>query len=520
MSVISIIFLVLELVIIASSILIGCRRGTGRSLVRLLYLAVIGAVSFFVSRKIAFSVSPKLLSRLLPLLPQDAKDLLTASPHAVTILENMIGAMIAAFIISLIFILLQALSMVCFKLISSKISGAIFKDKEPKAGKWIGAAVGLVSGVLVSAFILTPIFTAVHTLDNVKSSTSEGILSLVAAPDKDTKLSNVFPLNKLVAKNVTKYPVPATADKEENSDSIIAALPILLDVTNDAFEVFTATLEYGGNNIDATSNAIAAAIPHIDRSVTLRRLAVEILSSMAKTLQDGGYVMGMHFVHSDNALIEDVIPSLLDAIYNTHDISVKENMITLFGDMNKTIILQKDGSVSVTGSYIDSLKLNAHSNGLIAAINELHHHDSEGMPDDNTLVAAELALALRHMSKNDNMDGVLNEVKQHITDPFTEKGIDIKDEKYTPIYDDIATSLTDVVTENIVNKEVDVDSLAEDLEEQLAPILDEYSLPLSDTETSIFATCAAKEFSDSKYLSDASVNITAEDIMAFFTSGQ
>lgn len=513
-------FIVLELLIVAVCMLKGYLRGTGRSLVRLIYIAIIGVISFFASRAVAFSVSPKILSAVMEFIPVDLYDMIVNAPVAVTIIENLLGGIISVIIIAVIFGILQALTMIGFKPISKKIVGTIYKKEEPAQGRWIGLAVGLVIGVLVSSFLLAPVFTVLYWADNISPDTAVEYFEYDSeeAAEKSFKSSNLFPLNKLITGAVTSYDVPSRVSKDIKTDNILKSIPVLLDVEKDAFEVFEETKKNGGNDTDATSNAIASAIPHMDRSVTLRRIAIDMMVSIATTLENGGYVMGLHFVHSDNTLIEDIRPALLSAIKNCHEENINKNLVTFFGDINETIVLHLDGSVSVAGSYTEALKANAHSNGLFAAMHELNSHDSDGIPHESTAVSSEIALVVRHMSSNDDMDGVLKEIKNHITDPLKEQGIDITDEKYLEVYYSMADTLTSLIELNVATGDVNVEDVASSLEEQLTVIFDLYSLPLDSTETSIFATCVAKEFASDEYISGTNVNITPDDIIEFFNS--
>lgn len=518
----SIAFIVLELIIVAVGMLMGYFRGTGRSLVRLIYLAVIGVISFFVSRAIAFAFSPKILSSVIDLLPKDQYDMITDAPIAVTIIENLLGGIISVVLLAVIFGILQALTMIGLKPLSKKIVGAIYKKEEPAAGKWIGLGVGLISGIIVATFLLSPVFTVLYWADNIAPDTAVEYFEYESesAAEKSFKSSKLFPLNKLLAGAVTSYDVPCRVSSDIKKDNALNAGPVLIDVAKDAIEVFDATKEYGGNDTDATTNAIATAIPYMDRSVTLRRIAIDMMVSIAITLDDGGYVLGLHFVHSDNALIEDIRPALLSAMKNCHEENINKNLITFFGDIRETIVLQRDGSVTVVGSYIEALKLNAHSNGLFAAMHELNSHNTDGIPHESMAVSTEIAMVVRHMSSNDDMDGVIKEIKAHITDPLKEKGINVFDEKYAEIHDKIAETLAGLIKLDLLTGDLNVESLAASLEEQLQIIFDLYELPFDTTETSIISTCIAKEFVNEKYVSDGKVNITSEDILAFFDSAE
>ena len=156
MTIISACFLVLEILIIALGILIGYKRGVGRSVVRLIYLAVIGIVSFFTARAIAFKVSLPAFEAVYKFLPADIQHLFEKSHNLELLVENIVGAIIAPVIFAAMFGILQLLTLICFKRISQKLVAAITKktDAPTIASKWIGAGVGLVASVAIAAVLL------------------------------------------------------------------------------------------------------------------------------------------------------------------------------------------------------------------------------------------------------------------------------------------------------------------------------------------------------------------------------
>ena len=88
-------FLVLEILILALSVLIGYRRGIGRTAVRLVYLLVIGTVAFFLAKAIASPLSQIVLLEVLPMVPADVMGMLQYSPELEPLVANIIGALIA-----------------------------------------------------------------------------------------------------------------------------------------------------------------------------------------------------------------------------------------------------------------------------------------------------------------------------------------------------------------------------------------------------------------------------------------
>jgi len=514
----SALFIIVDIIIIAVGMLLGYLRGTGRSLVRLIYLTVIGIISFFTARAIAFSFPSKILPLIITKLPEDIQAMLAAAPNAITALENLVGAVLATVIIVAVFGLLQLLSLIGFRTISKKIVDAVYKKEEPVAGKWIGLGVGLVSAILVSTVLLSPIFSTLYFADNISPDTAVEYFGYDSEEDaeKAFKSSKLFPINKAVASAITSYKVPSSIDSEKK-DNALKTAPAFIDLAKDAIEVHNATKELGGRNSDVSTNTIATATPYIDRSVTLHQIAVEMLISIANTLEDGGDVAGMDFINSDNTLIKDARLPLIEALKNTNHDNVKDNLISVFGDINGTIVLEKDKSVSVTGSYVDALKEDVESVGLFAAMNELKNKNLEGLPSEGTEMAHRLSLSIRHISANDNMKIVLDAIKNHVIAELNYSEFNLLDTKYAPIRTEIAAALAADIKKNLNgDKSVDVKALAEDVEASITAIFKDNNFYMDKINTNLLSTCMAKEFSAGEYVADGEVIIHADDIEVFF----
>lgn len=517
-SILSIIFVIIDIIIIAVGMLLGYLRGTGRSLVRLIYLTAIGIVSFFAARKIAFSLSAKIMPPIITKIPEDIRYILETSPNTVTVLENLVSAILTVIIIAAVFGLLQLLSLIGFRAISKKITDAVYKKEEPAAGKWIGLGVGLVSALLVSSVLLAPLFSVVYFADNTSPAAAVEFFGYESEEDAKNafKSSALFPVNKLIASAITSYIVPDSV-RSEKKDNLIQTAPVLLALANDALDVNNASVEFGGRNSDIFNNTLATITPYIDRSATVHQCSVDMLFSIACILEDGGNIVGMDFINSDNIIIQSVCPKLIKALQNTNHDNVKDNMISIFGDINGTIVLEKDKSVSVTGSYVDALKENVENYGLFATMKELKNKKLEGLPDEGTEMSYKLAISVRHMSANDNMDTVLDAIKSHIILRLNYSEFNIFDTKYTHIYAEIADAVSAAVKENLnEDKSVDIKSLSEDIETGITAVFKSNYFPMGKTKTSILSTCMAKEFSKEEYLADGEVAIHADDIEAFF----
>ena len=76
-------FLVLEVLIVGLCVLIGYKRGLGRTIVRAVYLAIIGVVSLIVGRSIAATATGIVMDFLMPSLPSEILSLIEQKPEQI-----------------------------------------------------------------------------------------------------------------------------------------------------------------------------------------------------------------------------------------------------------------------------------------------------------------------------------------------------------------------------------------------------------------------------------------------------
>lgn len=152
---------------------IGYKRGFGRASVRLAYLAIIAVASFFIAQSISDSVAATLLEFARTFYNDTVNEVVKANPQLEVIVQSLATALLTPIIFAIFFGLVQLITLICFKLISTKIVGLFKKELAPKTSKWLGAAVGLVSSVVMIFALFAPITFAASVLANTPVETLE-----------------------------------------------------------------------------------------------------------------------------------------------------------------------------------------------------------------------------------------------------------------------------------------------------------------------------------------------------------
>ncbi len=197
---VSVAFLVLELLIVGIGILMGYRRGVGRSAVRMVYLVAIGFISFFVGRSLAFRLSDTAISAVLGMVPEAVKPILDSAPGLKILIASIVGALMVPLLFAVLFGLLQLITLIFFKTISGKLVSTIYRKEEaPRFSKWAGAGVGLVSGLAVAAVLLSPIFTVMYLVESTPDETISIFTDVIFGEEQvdEQVVAAAFPVNTL-----------------------------------------------------------------------------------------------------------------------------------------------------------------------------------------------------------------------------------------------------------------------------------------------------------------------------------
>ena len=352
MAVLSVLFVFLELVFAAIGVFIGYKRGTGKSLIRLIYLTALGVVSFLVGRAIALSISKKLCLSIFALVPGDYLSIAEKSPSLKELVANLVGGLLAVFTISLIFFILRLLSLICFNLISGKILRLFVKEEEPcKASRWIGAGIGFAYSIVAAAIILLPFFTPAYIASSIPGETvgvyveaiaanfgdkqeAEELNTLITELKSDFNATKLFPISRALADAATTYSIPDT----DETDSVTKSIPALTEVGSDALYVYNASV-YNDSSVTAIlCNTASAVTLHLDNSPTVKYVAACAVNAVGKIMREKGEFMGVCFAQTNSQVADEMLSDILAQTTQTTTENVKENMSLVFGTLNSNLL--------------------------------------------------------------------------------------------------------------------------------------------------------------------------------------
>ena len=529
MTVLSIAILILQLVILAIGVLIGYRRGLGRSTVRLCYLALIAVLSFFIGRAIAFAISDKVVPLLLQIFPADSLALIQHSPEIESLIAGMLGGFLAPFIFALLFGLLQLLSLICFKTVSTKLVNLIFKDKEaPSWSKWAGAGVGLVSGYIIAIALLMPLSSTAYIISDISDDaiaifaegeeinwdvilaegyTLDGALT-PSLPRLSSDADIRLPAPAAIFKSITSYDV-LNENQEDvgNTDNVVNTLPRLIEVGADSVFTYQKTMSYGGTTTDAVSNAFSRVVDHLEDSPSLKQAAISSLRAVGTILEEGGTFLGVHMPEAKNEVVQHLIESTVHTFATANEETVEEDLLLLFGMSTDAIIHTKAGNVS------DTEPVNVTNNGLYTL---LHNMDGEESPMDilyNPLLAEAFEYTIGHMSNLEDLREVVLTIRDYAVEELHgEATVSFSDVSFKPFYENTCTLLEDTITSCHRDGIRSNSEVAAVLEGAIGKAIKENDFPVPDEYVPTLAVCATTEFNTEKY--DDGIKVT--DLLPFF----
>lgn len=536
----SIVFLVLEALILVVAALLGYKRRLGVTTVRAIYLILIGVGAFFAGRAFADKAADYIMRFVHPLLPAEIATLLESHPELQLelLLQNLIGAILIPFAFAILFGLFQLLTLICFKKLATKIVVAITKKEEsPKWSKWAGAAAGLALGIAISVILLSPMFSLISIVEHIPSETidifeeaigSAGMSADVARPVPATALkahsllskpatkftlgiSKFFPLNNWASAKLTDYDIPGALENEHTHESAQETLPLIIAAAGDALYAYNFTANHGGTSNDAFTNAAAAMIPHLADSTTTNHIASDAMCLIGFSFLENGSFMGIVKPKSENAVITSMIDNLIDTVSHTSPATVEANMTSLFG---KNIITSTpEQSEETTPEKAASNK------GFLAVMMRLDTDDPVKSLEDTELADA-VSESIANMAENNEMDNVINSIKDYAMEIIEDSNVDLADEKYDTLYEEISENLSAQINIHVEPTSDEKSSIAEvskSIETTVSHYFEEYDIPMDSFQTSVISTCLAKEFYKEEYIDEeGSISVTVDDVLDFF----
>lgn len=443
-------FLVLEILIVLGGIAIGYRRGLGRTFVRFVELAVIAIVSLFLGRYIAGEATGVVKDFVLAQFGESIQQYASASSNLEQLIAGLIGALLVPIFFALIFGVLKLVTLIGFgalsrRIVHGKIPGEV---KLEKGSRWGGAGLGLVSGVLVAAIVLSPLFSYLYIAGSLSDQTKETLSAVfsngddasVAVPAEKKLLSAgakvlLLDIDDLIPEDVPNFPineyVSRIATKAEgtyNDFSANDAVPELVNMATDVYKSYTDAVSAGDGDLSAILSAATVAVSHMENSDFLPEITSSVLNVTGEMLKNGDYALGLE-MDTSNVAVQSILNSVSEVLINTSPENIRENMKTLVGDVNDDA-----------------------DTGAIGALSSIDFSRGEELFTDDAAATA-LADALLILSDNPAMDSVMESLRQIGADLINQSGVDLFGEGSEQVYAGICDRLETLVSETAENKD-------------------------------------------------------------------
>lgn len=523
-------FLALEVVIVLVGTLLGLKRGLGKTVVRTVYLLVIGLVSFLIARLLTPKFLAVAVNALQAIYPEDLKSMFAASPE----MEGMLASFLAAFAVpvcfAVLFGLLQLLTLIGFRPLSEKILAGIVKTENVSSGsRAAGAAVGLLVAVFVASFLLSPLFMASSVVMSVpeKHLESLGIAEVVESGQPSAKnllsaqtavhllstdepMPGIFVINKVVANSLTSFKTPAGAQT-----TVYQEIPIVTHLAFSMMDAHSKTLELGGDDIDALTNAGAILELYVDDSEFIRELASGAISAVGAVLSENHTIFGVELASPDDHGISAIMDSFIETISHTTSENLKANLVTLFGKPSHDLLPQDKLDTKEDLDFTHITK-GYHNAGIISAFTHLNALHTGDNIDPEAAKKGELAIAsaFATMADNDAMDAVFKDVSAFASDLISQNASGLLDESSKETYKEVAENVQNTIA---AVQESTTEEKVEAVKEVVNDSLSEFDMEIEDWQSSIIASCAVKEFCGDDYLDEnGNPTVSIEDIMIFF----
>ncbi len=361
LSLVSAILFAIQLVILGVGTLIGYRRGLGRTVVRVVYLAVAAVAAFFIGRLVAAELSGAVIGFAASI--EEVSSVLKASPELEVLLKQFLGALLVPLFFAAIFALLQLLSLVFFKKISTGIVSAITKSSEtPVWAKWAGAGVGLVLSYFVAVFLLSPFSMVLGIADQLDSEAVGAIYELAVGEEMPSNIVLQARPQFANSRALTAHTVNTSALASNASISLFnfgskwftvvltssttpAGVPFvatdetahIINTAGSAVYTYKKTADKGGNNVQVIANVGNIVTQCIESSACLTEITGYTVSAVGTVIRDekqseeGGTFASL-IPEFEDPSINVIIDTCTVILADTTPETLNENLVTIFGE--------------------------------------------------------------------------------------------------------------------------------------------------------------------------------------------
>lgn len=488
----SVIIYVLEGIILCLAIYHGFRRRVGKSLIRTIYLLVTLIISYIV----AAVVSPKISDALVNLLNKIDMDIINSilidSPETGELCKILITPYVISLLFSAVFISLWLLSFIKFSSISSKIIGKNKLSIKPQTGKLVGAAVGLLNGLIIISVVLIPLCLACSVLEKDSLIINDSDIESKERQSYSVLIPSSIVLHKIT--NIRVGAVPeAYTDIFKNDINMMCETPWLINAGKQGVDVYKAALDRDLSTRESIFCAIGAVNEASGQSEVIPAILTRILLIASDRWSEGQEFIGIK-LESNNALASSLISKTLEIVKSTGINNVKTTVRTLMG--------------------------NGYDEGVINNImflSSLQEESDTGVPSINVKESTDaLADTLISFGKNDDFKEVSDSVSEDIKIEYADEAKDKlfpaeatdqeKKEVATTLVEEInAYNKTSIDADDAYDYEAHVNNVAEYIME----VDEKYNYEATESEALMLAISLVS------YL-DSTDDATAESVLQYF----
>ena len=486
-----IVLFIAEALILGLGILLGYKRGTGKTVIRVCELIIAAVASFFLGKWVAGMVTSPIFGALYSALPEQFKALLESAPQTGALVEGLVGALIAPIFFALIFIVLQSLSLIGLSALTKLIATRFGEQIPPtKKSKWIGAAVGALGGIIVAVALLSPLYTGTSVLASIPTETKQA-LAIELKMEKDALSAlpsdNITPpLSVIVAKGATAFSV--------NGETFYAVeeAPRLVCLATDVLHAHNESKNKGESAIMNVSAAVSASVSHMKDSKYIAHLTTALVNAVGESLKNGEDIFGI--TNGQNGTMANALLKSVGNIFtNINTENIADNIAAIAGD-------PESGTA-----------------GVIEAVTEITSSGDIKEVLKDTEKVEKLASSLINIAENPNLSSTMDALTEMGTGILGEVLPEEGSEKREEYLETVSTSVNEVLAATKAtqgNFEESVDIATSIIQEKISEVSE---AEISEGEAKLLAICAVHYFgTEENYANTENAPISIADIEAFF----
>lgn len=354
-------------VIIVLGVLFGFKRGLGRSVVRVVYMAVLIPVSYFLGRAVANPISDKLIRLITNSKNKVIHTIVEGSPETAELLHQMARVLVIPLLFALLYGLFEALSYILFNRISSAVLNKVRKGKEPVSrSRLLGGLIGLGRGLVVSTILLIPLCMVI----TVVSTSDPAALASLKVPgfkSGDKQVAMATSPVAVLASNRILYPmtmVPADTIPEEYAElrdsgiCVMQEAPYIINAVGNAKQTYSDATKAKSDKSIAVIKTIGAINSSVGDSKVLPAVVAYIIRVEAKEIKKSDTIFGFDYSNS-NELTKQLLHEMLAVLEEVNSENVNSILSTLTGDGDQSGALENVVTIMKNTNSGETIRQNA-----------------------------------------------------------------------------------------------------------------------------------------------------------------